>query len=169
MPITNSEKYYGTVILRLISHLGVKLPKVKFSISGGDSNSAFIIEGNSPSLIGKGSYSTAGLFIKISNKRLSPWRYTFLKRHQDEIAQLHKRFGQVFIAFVCGDDGIACVDFDELKSILDEHHEEQEWVSVSRKLNQNYRMKGNDGTYLKSLSRANFPNNFSDYFSKKLK
>ena len=169
MPITNSEKYYGTVILRLISHLGLKLPSVKFSISGGNSSSAFIIEGNSPSLIGKGRYITAGLFIKISNKRLSPWRYTFLERHQDEIELLHTKYGQVFIAFVCADDGIACIDFDELKSILDEHHEEQEWVSVTRKLNQNYRIKGNDGVYAKSLSRAKFPDNCADYFCKKLK
>ena len=169
MPITTSEKYYGAVILRLISDLGEKLPKDKFSISGGESNSAFLIEGNTPSIFGKGSYASAGIFIKISNKRLSPWRYTFLKKHQDEIVTLYEKCGQVYIAFVCGDDGIACIDFDELKSILDEHHEEQEWVSVSRKLNQNYRVKGNDGIYSKALSRANFPKNITTYFERKLK
>lgn len=168
MSINSSEKYYGTVILRLIKSLGEKLPDANFSISTGDSKSSFSVKGNIPKTLGKGRYASCGLFIKISNKRLSPWRYNFIKEHQDEILALKKLHGEVFICFICGDDGIASINFKQLKEVLDEHHEEQEWVSLSRKLKENYRLKGNDGAYDKALPRNSFPGNVVKYFNESL-
>lgn len=168
MAISSSEKYYGAAIFRLIRELGESIPKGKFSLTSGSSNSAFILEGNTPKYLGKGKSASAGIFLKISNKRLSPWRYTFTRGHQDEIFKLKNKCGQVFLGFVCGDDGIACIDFDELKFILDDHHEEQEWVSVSRRVDQHYRIKGNDGEFSNTISKSNFPRKLIDYFAKEL-
>ena len=164
MSINNSEKYYGAVILRLLENLGVEVPETNFSLSTGKSKSSFIIHGITPTSFGKGVKSSVGLFIKISNKRLSPWRYSFDKVHQDEIYELYKNYGEVFIAFVAADDGIACVNFLQLKTFLDEQHDEQEWVSVSRKRNENYRIKGNDGSLERPLARNSFPKNITKYF-----
>jgi hypothetical protein len=168
MTINESEKYYGVVVLRLLEKLGEKIPKTNFSLTTGKSNSSFIINGISPKTLGKGTTASVGLFIKISNKRRSPWRYNFDKAHQDEIAQLKNKYGQVFVAFVAGDDGIACVDYVQLKSMLDEYHEEQEWVSVTRKLRQNYRVKGHDGSLERPLPLNSFPDNIVKHFKSSL-
>ena len=168
MSINESEKYYGVVILRLLEKLGDEIPEINFSLSTGVSNSSFIIHGLSPKLIGKGDKCSVGLFIKISNKRRSPWRYNFDRKHQDEILSLKKNYGQVFVAFVAGNDGIACIDFNNLKNLLDDTHDEQEWVSVSRKLRENYRVNGNDGGLGKPLPRNSFPNNVVSYFQSAL-
>jgi hypothetical protein len=164
MTINNLEKYYGAVILRLLSSLGKEVPGSNFSIRDGESKSSFIIHGNKPSSLGKGNRASIGLFIKISNKRLSPWGYSFDKVHQDEIANLYQKFGEVFIAFVASNDGIACINFKSLKSFLDHDHAQQEWVRVSRKRNENYRIKGNDGALEKPLPRNSFPNNIVQHF-----
>ena len=164
MAISNAEKYYGAVILRLLERLGEAIPNATFSISTGDSQSSFTIHGLNARVFGKGKKASTGLFIKLSYKRRSPWRYNFDQTHQDEIEKLERKHESVFIAFVAEDDGIACIDFRQLKLILDHNHEEQEWVSVSRKLHQNYRVKGNDGSLDRPLPRNSFPNNIVNYF-----
>lgn len=168
MSINNSEKYYGVVVLRILKALGEAIPTTTFSVKTGQSLSSFAIHGISPKTIGKGKICSIGLFIKISNKRVTPWSYSFDKVHQDEIAQLKKTHDQVFIAFVAADDGIACIDFEQLKELLDSRHEEQEWVRVSRKLHKTYRIKGNDGSLERPLPRNSFPMNIVRFFEDQL-
>ena len=67
-----------------------------------------------------------------------------------------------------GDDGIACVDFDRFKQVLDEHHEDQEWVRVSRKPRETYRISGNDGKMENPLPKNSFPKIISNYFDELL-
>ena len=145
MSINEEVKSHGYVMLQIWEALSSKVPNANFNISTGDSRSAYILSANVPAILGKGKKTSAGVFVKISNKRASPWRYSFVKEHQDEILQMKELHDEVFVAFVNGTDGVACLDFDGLKQILDEHHEEQECVSVSRKLRENYRVAGNDG------------------------
>ena len=168
MSINNSEKYYGVVLLRLLKKLGEAIPDTNFSLKTGESLSSFAIYGVSPKTFGKGLKSSIGLFIKISNSRRTPWGYSFDKSHQDEIAHLKDTHDEVFIAFVAGDDGIACIDFEQLKELLDSTYEEQEWVRVSRKLRQNYRIKGNDGSMERPLPRSSYPMNIVNFFKKQI-
>lgn len=86
-----------------------------------------------------------GIYIKYSKKRLSPWRFTFLKEHQDEILEMKKKYEKVYILLVCNDDGIACLDFTQLKLVLDHFHEEAEWIAVYRQKGEKYLIKGSDG------------------------
>ncbi len=106
----------------------------------------------------------AGLFIKYSGKRLTPWRFTFTKAHQDEIQEIQKRFGEVFIALVCHLDGVVVLSFEELKKILDEIHEESEWISVSRRRNKMYSVAASDGKLDFKVSKSSCPEKIVSFF-----
>ena len=169
MSINEEVKSHGYVMLQIWESLSEQLPHANFNLATGNSRSAYILSGNIPALLGKGKKTSVGLFVKMSSKRASPWRYSFTKDHQDEIQALKDSHDEVFVAFVNGDDGVACLDFNALKQILDEHHEEQEWVAISRKLRENYRVAGNDGKHEKPLPKNNFPSIVVDYFKRELK
>ena len=145
MTINLEEKYHGAAILRLFETINLKIPSLKFSLGNGKSRNCYLIEGIKPALIGKGQIITCGVYIKTSNARRSPWRFNFHKTQQDEISDLKQKYGEVFTIFSNGDDGFACLSFDELKDILDDVHEEQEWVAIKRAYNQGYRVSGNNG------------------------
>ena len=104
------------------------------------------------------------MFIKTSAKRKSPWRYNFKKEHQDEVRELFNSHGEVFNIFVNEMSGIACLNFEQLKEILDDNHEEQEWVAISQKLNESYRVSGNDGKLERPLAANSFPQVIVDHF-----
>lgn len=164
MSISSEEQSHGVVALRLWEALGLEAPELRFSLSTGKSRSAYILSALQPKLLSSGKARSAGMFIKVSNKRASPWRYSFIKDHQDEIRDMKVEHGEVFTVFVAGTDGIACVNYQSLKQILDEEHEEQEWVSLSRKLRQNYRLSGNDGKFDSALPKNSFPSTIVGYF-----
>jgi len=98
-----------------------------------------------------------GVYIKYSTKRLTPWRFTFQKRHQDEILELKNKVGEVFLLLVCKDDGIATLSFDEVKRLLNEVHEPVEWISASRHRNEKYAIKGSDGKLELKIGNNEFP------------
>ena len=98
-----------------------------------------------------------GLYIKYSTKRLSPWRFSFSKKHQDEILEMKKRFRDVFLLLVCHRDGVVALNFGELKMILDHVHEHVEWVSASRGRGGMYSIKGSDGSLRCKIARRDYP------------
>lgn len=177
MSIKQEEKLHGVAVLRLLEEISVAFPEARFSLGHGKSRSSYVIKGRllkeeRHMLISSRQVPvefSAGLFMKTSNKRVSPWTYNFQADHQDEILQMKQRLGEVFLVFVNGDDGIACVEFERFKQILDHHHEEQEWVRVSRKLRETYRISGNDGELERPLPKNSFPKIISDYFDGLLK
>ena len=168
MSINLQTKMHGAAILVLFEALGKALPEINFSLKTGDSNNSYLIEAIRPAMLGKGKRLACGLYIKTASMRRSPWRYNYLRQHQDEIAFLKEQHGEVFNIYVNGEDGFACVSFGELKELLDEVHEEQEWVAVSRKPRQAYRISGNDGVREQALRKNNFPNAIVEYFSDNL-
>lgn len=164
MSINNTESMHGVVALRLWEALSIELPEVNFSLFPGRSLTSYRLDSIQPATLGKGKKVSAGLFIKISTARRSPWRYTFAREHQEEILELYKKHGQVFVCFVAGLDGIACVDYPLLKQILDEVFEDQEGISIYRKPRQNYRVSGNDGRLESPLPKNVFPASIVDFF-----
>ena len=98
-----------------------------------------------------------GLFIKYSNKKLSPWRYTIYKAEQEELEILQELCSTVFLIIVNGFDGIACLTFKDLKEILDENYGDSEWISVKRRLHTEYRIAGSDGRLEKKIATNSFP------------
>ena len=86
-----------------------------------------------------------GIYIKYSKKIISPWRFTFLKEHQDEFKIMNELCENSFLILVCNKDGIASIKYKDIKKVLDEHHEEAEWISASRLKRESYAIKGSDG------------------------
>lgn len=98
-----------------------------------------------------------GIYIKYSTKRLSPWTFTFKKRHQAEVRELKKGTGEVFLLLVCDDDGVVALSFDELKQVLNHHYEDVEWIRVSRGRRKMYSVRGTDGSLSWKVGRSDFP------------
>lgn len=138
--ISETERYHGQVF-SLIVRSEHKVDITKFS---DNNNSSYVING-------------VGLFIKYSTKRMSPWSFTFLGRHQDDIEKMRNDLGNVVIALVCGDDGVASLTHQELKAVLDQNHEIVEHVRISRPPRGKYKISGSDGKMKKSIGINEFP------------
>ena len=108
-----------------------------------------------------------GIYIKYSSKRMSPWRFSFLKEHQNKILEMKNRLEEVYIVFVCNDDGIACLNYKELKEVLDSQYEPVEWVSIARGPREKYEIKGHDGKLHFKIGNSDFPQKIFDEFKRK--
>jgi len=139
--ISDFKFFHGVALLEL-SRNSTKLLKVE-SLKDLYENSAYSING-------------IGVYIKHSEKRLTPWRFSFLKKHQDTIFELKTIFEEVVILLVCGKDGIAGIGFNELKLILDDEHEEVEWIKVDRTKNSLYGISGSNGKLNFKISKDDF-------------
>jgi len=140
--IKEFEKYHGAVFARLFHESS---QKVAIELYPSKSNSSYIIN------------NKLGIYIKHSTKRLSPWSFTFTKIHQDEILKIKNKYGEVFTVLVCHNDGIVCLSFEELKLVLDHHHEETEWVRISRGPRQKYTVAGKNGKLKFKIGENEFP------------
>ncbi len=140
--IKEFEFYHGTVLARLI-HSAKRPVSVKAYPTS--SNASYIIN------------DSIGLYIKHSSKRMSPWRFSFQREHQDEILHMRNNLDNVYIAFVCHEDGIPVLSFDELKDVLDEVHDKVEWISIARNPREKYTIKGSDGKLSHKIGDNEFP------------
>lgn len=140
--IKEFEFYHGIVFARILHAMQKQISIRSFS---SQDNASYIIN------------DKVGIYIKYSTKRLSPWRFSFQKRHQDEILEMKNKFGEVFLLLVCNDDGIVAISFDELKQILNKQHDHVEWISVARGRREMYAVKGSDGELEFKVGKADFP------------
>ena len=88
---------------------------------------------------------------------ISPWRFTFLKEHQEEFKAMSELCINAFLILVCGKDGIASIKSDVLKKVLDDDHEPAEWLSASRLKRESYAIKGSDGKLNFKINLRDFP------------
>lgn len=100
--------------------------------------------------------------IKHTAKKISPWRFTFDMTQQDDLQHLKKIHGSALAIFVCGHDGICCLEFDELKCVLDYVHEDGEWVAVRLRKNEKYFVTGKDGELKRKIADSDFLTKVSD-------
>ncbi|MGD0139774.1 MAG: hypothetical protein ABSD28_12925, partial [Tepidisphaeraceae bacterium] len=100
---------------------------------------------------------TVGIYIKYSSKRMTPWRFTFKKEHQEEIDLMKSNFKNVFLVLVCNDDGVVCLSYSELKEILDNQHDPIEWISATRHKREMYSVKGSNGELDFKIGQNDFP------------
>ena len=137
MAIDLFEYYHGAALTKLFN-FGERLVVKTFP---SDSNATFTI-----GLPGKKlEKDQVAIYIKYTKSRMTPWVFTFKKEHQVElkvISQLHKK---TFLVLVCGHDGITCIEYSKLKSILDEKYADAEWVKVHRYRREHYQLSGSDG------------------------
>lgn len=135
------EFFHGVVFARMLHATERQLSIKPYSALD---NATYLIDGR------------MGIYIKYSTKRMSPWRFSFQKRHQDKISEMKRDVGEVFVLLVCNDDGVVVLTFDELKQILNENYETVEWISATRNRRQMYSIKGSDGKLSFKVGRDEF-------------
>jgi hypothetical protein len=140
--IREFEFYHGIVFARLLHATKAEISVQSFPTSD---NASYVINGK------------VGVYIKYSSKRLSPWRFSFQKRHQEEILEMKNKLGEVFVLLVCNDDGVVGLNFSEIREILDEVHKEAEWIRIVRTRRQMYAVQGSDGKLEHKSGKDDFP------------
>ena len=167
MSITTEQKFHGSAFKELIDGLACLENPIFYNIAPtNETRSGYVIEA-----IFKNQLSSQpiklGLYIKHSSKRRSPWRYSFKPAHQIEMDLLKHDCDEMFLILVAGNDGIASINYATLKEILDENFDEDEWISLSRKSNQSYRVAGSNGRLKTTLAKNTFPNLIADFINNK--
>jgi hypothetical protein len=157
MSITAEEQLHGVAILRLTEELGKSLPGLAVRLQRGTSRSAYIFSITDVSDTTHLRQVSLVLYLKTSRKRRTPWKFVFHRAHQEELETLSANYGNVYLGFICGDDGIATIDFKTLRFMLDEKFEDQEVVTVRRNPGEMYRLSGSDGALKNAVSRSGFP------------
>jgi len=140
--IRDFEFYHGLVFARILHGTQRPLSLRPFQSV---SNASYVVN------------DTVGIYIKHSAKRMTPWRFTFMKEHQDEIDLLKLNLAKVFLVLVCGDDGVLCLSFSELKQLLDSQHDPIEWISATRHKREMYSVKGSNGELDFKIGQSEFP------------
>ena len=140
--IKEFEFFHGLVFARIL-HASQRPLTVKPFQSA--SNASYVVNDD------------VGIYIKYSSKRMTPWRFTFMKNHQNEIDLMKFQCKRVYLLLVCNDDGIVCLSYSELKQLLDNQHKPIEWISATRHKRQMYTVKGSDGELDFKIGQAEFP------------
>lgn len=135
------EFFHGVVFAR-ITHSGIATTISQFSSKD---NASYIYNRD------------LGLYIKFSQKRLTPWRFTFLEEQRQLIQNMKQKLKDVFISFVCNEDGICCINFEEYCAVQCSTGNGVKWVSVERSKGQEYRVRGSDGELHHKIADSEFP------------
>ena len=144
MDVSDQEIYQGIVFQKIIKQLEANGFRNGISFQSGTSKNSFIIKPSKNIIL--------GIYIKYTKKNKSPWAFSFHHEHQEEIQILNELCSEVFVALVCGYDGVPLITYSELKQLLDENFEQSERVSITRKPRGNYWLKGRDGVLQKSVT-----------------
>ena len=140
--IKEFEFFHGVVFARILHGTRHAVSLKPFQ---SESNASYVVN------------EAIGIYIKYSSKRMTPWRFTFLKQHQAEIDSLKSAVKNVFLILVCNDDGVLCLSYSELKQILDSQHGSFEWISATRHKREMYAVKGSDGELNFKIGQNEFP------------
>lgn len=132
------RRYYGCVLGRLIDHCAtsLKIRRLNHGVQG-----FYLVEDKMP------------IYIKFSRSRRGPWTFNFHHEHQLQYSKLVSTYGDCITAFVCGKDGIAALSHVQLREILDDQFDQQESVSIRRKLKRMYSVNGTNGKLSQKVSR----------------
>ncbi|HCC05350.1 TPA: hypothetical protein DEP58_03525 [Patescibacteria group bacterium] len=130
--------YYGAAICRIIKH-----PTYQRIIGCKNMSSAYIV-------------NDAVVYFKHSTKRLTPWQFTFQNNHLQDLKELKTKFNKVYIALICGDDGICCISYDEFL-LITSNSVEGIWITADRSRNEKYKVKGNSGKLKNKIGNNQFP------------
>lgn len=113
-----------------------------------------LYRGNNCYLVNKKS----GIYLKHSTKRISPWQFTFLPEHLHEIADIQNGTKALFVVLICNDDGICCLDFQEVAQlILVGNMDQTKAIRVSRSIREKYSVAGTDGKLKHKIGNNDFP------------
>lgn len=131
-------RYYGSALTHIIDQFGkeVTIEKLSVGVQG-----FYLLNQKVP------------LYIKFSRSRKGPWSFNFHRDHQIQYRRLVENYTNCITALVCGKDGIVALDDTQIRQVLDDKLDEQEGVSVRRKLNHMYSVYGSNGELSQKVSR----------------
>ena len=100
----------------------------------------------------------SGIYLKYSTKRISPWQFTFLPDHLNEIATIESKIKSLFLVLICNDNGICCLDYQEIAQLLLVGNMDQtKSIRVSRSTHEKYAVLGSDGKLKHKIGNSDFP------------
>lgn len=136
--ISDTARYHGSFLALLIDKLEgpVSIEKLRGVGSG-----QYLIGQRIP------------VSLKMSSKRKGPWAFNFMRAHQEAYERLYGEYGELFVCLICGRDGVAGLNMQEMRTVLDSNFEEQESISVRRRLKTMYQVVGRDGELRGRVSR----------------
>jgi len=127
--IKEFEMYHGIVLSKLV-HIN---NNIEISSDVNNDNSSYILN------------KSCGLYIKFSKKRLTPWTFTFNFEHNNAIESLSSLTTTGYVVFVCGNDGICCVEFQEFFFAIGQMVEgDKKSISISRFKKEQYLVSGSN-------------------------
>ena len=106
------------------------------------------------------------IYLKASSKRKGPWTFNFLRIHQETQETLFRTYGELFVCLICGKDGVAGLSMQEFRKVLDDHFEDQESITVRRRLKTMYHLTGRDGVLENRVSRQAIFDKIQDTISR---
>lgn len=118
------EFYHGVALCKIIHDA----PHATIKLYSENSNSSYVVN------------SDVGILIKYSTKRMSPWQFTFTKKHCDELFGMIQCLKAVFVVLVCKDNGIVCLNSEEIKTLLSETYSKSQALLVARKPREKFRV-----------------------------
>lgn len=82
--------------------------------------------------------------IKYSTNRLTPWQFVVTSDQTAELQSRSSEYDLVWLALVCGPDGVAALDWRVIEEVLPPHAESHPSFSlqVKRRRRQQYRVSG---------------------------
>lgn len=136
------EFYHGVALCKIIHNA----PYTMIKLYSGSSNSSYVINNN------------IGIFIKYSTKRMSPWQFTFTRKHIDELFEMIQKLKDVYLVLVCKDNGIVCLTSEEIKVLIDNDLNKTQSLLVARKSREKFRVSCGRGGNLKfKIANNEFP------------
>lgn len=132
--------FHGAILLRIVNDNASKLQRYQ------NNNSSYIIN------------DQIGIYCKYSQKRISPWIFSFSQVHIDEIKRFEGDIGNLFIVLLCNNNGICCLNFQEFCTILSiESKNFPKWIKASRLKGEKYSVSGSDGKLKYKIGNIDFP------------
>jgi hypothetical protein len=78
------------------------------------------------------------IYFKYSTARLSPWSFTFHPEHWEALGKLKGVYDTCVVGFVCNQDGVAALNFDELEAIKPTRPQRALGVAIRREPRHHY-------------------------------
>jgi hypothetical protein len=124
--LNQSDFFHGVLLSKLLDHGELNVRKHQYF-------SAYII-------------NNKAYYIKYSSNRISPWSFSFSETHIRELVDLSNQFKEIFVALICNEDGICCLNFQEFKTVIAvENMNFPKWIKATRQKREKYSVSGSDG------------------------
>lgn len=136
--ISDTSRYYGCVFHQMMERFegGVHVRAVQSDVAG-----FYVVNWKLP------------VYVKYSTARKGPWSFSFQSAHQDMQAGLVGEYGECVTVLVCGRDGIVAVPYVDMIGVIGCCSSAQVGVTVYRRHNQMYQVKGRDGVLERRVSK----------------